>query len=178
MSPDWSEMQPLDGRGLIADNDVVIRDWMSKHIPTFEQGRVTRAIMKAIAEKQTFELEHQVDRPDGTLGWTLSRAIPILGAEGNIVEWFGMASDVTRRKEAEAEKRATQAENERERREFTGCLSNTPDLVYVFGLDHCFTYANEALLAMWGRTREEALGKTCLELGYEPSGRRDARPRD
>jgi PAS domain S-box-containing protein len=46
-------------------------------------------------------------------------------------------------------------------------LSNTPDLVYVFDLDHRFTYANEALLRMWGRTREEALGRNCLELGYE-----------
>jgi PAS domain S-box-containing protein len=47
-------------------------------------------------------------------------------------------------------------------------LANTPDLVYVFGLDHRFTYANNALLAMWGKTWEEAAGKNCLELGYEP----------
>src|SRR5579872_4801758 len=45
-------------------------------------------------------------------------------------------------------------------------LSTTPDLVYVFGLDHRFTYANAALLAMWGKTWDEAIGKTCLELGY------------
>lgn len=45
-------------------------------------------------------------------------------------------------------------------------LSNTPDLVYVFGLDHRFTYANAALLTMWGKTWDEAIGKNCLELGY------------
>jgi PAS domain S-box-containing protein len=168
MNPDWSEMQPLEGRGLIADNDVVIRDWMSKNIPAFERGRVTEAIKKAITQKQTFELEHQVNRPDGTLGWTFSKAIPILDAGGNIAQWFGMASDATRRKEAEAEKGRLEAENERERRIYHAALSNTPDLVYVFGLDHRFTYANEALLTLWGRTREQALGKTCLELGYEP----------
>src|SRR6185437_12219274 len=38
----------------------------------------------------------------------------------------------------------------------------------VFGLDHRFTYANDALLAMWGCTLDHAIGKTCLELGYEP----------
>jgi len=51
-------------------------------------------------------------------------------------------------------------------RSYKAALSNTPDLVYVFGLDHRFTYANEALLTMWGRTWDEAIGKNCLELGY------------
>jgi PAS domain S-box-containing protein len=167
MNPDWSEMQPLDGRGLVADNDVVIRDWMSRNIPKCEQGRLIEAIQKAIAEKRAFELEHQVNRPDGSLGWTFSRAVPILDAGGKIVEWFGMASDVTRRKEAEAERGRLEADGERERRIYQAALSNTPDLVYVFSLDHRFIYANEALLALWGQTREQALGKTCLELGYE-----------
>src|SRR5690606_12687271 len=45
-------------------------------------------------------------------------------------------------------------------------LSNIPDLVYVFDLDSRFTYANNSLLKMWGRTAEESLGKNCLELGY------------
>ena len=40
-------------------------------------------------------------RADGTLGWTHSRAVPILDEAGNIIEWFGTASDVTRRKQAE-----------------------------------------------------------------------------
>ncbi len=47
-------------------------------------------------------------------------------------------------------------------------LSNTPDLIYVFGLDHRFVYANAALLEMWGKTKDESIGKNCLELGYEP----------
>jgi PAS domain S-box-containing protein len=55
-----------------------------------------------------------------------------------------------------------------ERRLYHTILSNTPDLVFVFDRAHRFTYANDALLNTWGRTREEAIGKTCLELGYEP----------
>jgi PAS domain S-box-containing protein len=47
-------------------------------------------------------------------------------------------------------------------------LEHTPDLAYVFGLDHRFIYANKVLLSMWGRTWDEAIGRTCLELGYEP----------
>jgi PAS domain S-box-containing protein len=56
----------------------------------------------------------------------------------------------------------------RQRRLYEAILANTPDFAYVFDLDHRFVYANEGLLKMWGKTREEAIGRTCLELGYEP----------
>ena len=59
-------------------------------------------------------------------------------------------------------------EHEKRRRLYETILSNTPDLVYVFDLEHRFTYANAVLLQMWGRDWENAIGKTCLELGYEP----------
>jgi PAS domain S-box-containing protein len=60
------------------------------------------------------------------------------------------------------------AESDRRRRLYETFLENTPDLAYVFGLDHRFVYANKVLLTMWGRSWDEAIGRTCLELGYEP----------
>ena len=38
----------------------------------------------------------------------------------------------------------------------------------MFDLEHRFVYANEALLAMWGRARESRSASNWLELGYEP----------
>ena len=58
--------------------------------------------------------------------------------------------------------------SERRRRLYETFLENSPDLAYVFDLNHRFTYANKVLLGMWNRTWEEAIGKNCLELGYEP----------
>ena len=60
------------------------------------------------------------------------------------------------------------AASEQQRRFYDAVLSATPDFIYVFGLDHRFIYVNQALLAMWGKTWDEAIGRTCLELGYEP----------
>jgi PAS domain S-box-containing protein len=60
------------------------------------------------------------------------------------------------------------ADSERRRRLYETFLENSPDLAYVFDLDHRFTYANKVLLNIWGRTWAEAIGKSCLELGYEP----------
>eukprot|EP00456_Euglypha_rotunda_P059200 TRINITY_DN493_c0_g3_i1.p1 TRINITY_DN493_c0_g3~~TRINITY_DN493_c0_g3_i1.p1 ORF type:complete len:1178 (-),score=284.29 TRINITY_DN493_c0_g3_i1:6361-9894(-) len=297
LSADWSEMYPLDGRDFLISTSEPMRGWMAQNLPAFEHARTIEAINKAIATKSTFELEHQVNRVDGTLGWTFSRAIPILDDEGHILEWFGTASDVTRRKRAEEELRDIRSrmeaaldagaigtwswdipadrfygdasvarifcvtpadiaggslsrlvasihpedwpqvntlinqainngehyeasyrvlqtdgswrwvtargkverdaegqavrfpgvviditdwkraerdlahlteESDRRKRLYETFLSSSPDLAYVFDLDHRFIYANDVLLRMWGKTWDEAIGKTCLELGYEP----------
>ncbi|MEO2091561.1 MAG: PAS domain-containing protein, partial [Gemmataceae bacterium] len=103
MTADWAEMSPLDGRSLVASNSQPIRGWMEQNLPAFERARVAAATRAAVRDKTVFELEHQVIRPDGTLGWTYSRAAPILDARGEVVEWFGTARDVTERKRAERE---------------------------------------------------------------------------
>lgn len=54
------------------------------------------------------------------------------------------------------------------RRIYETMLTNIPDFVYVFSLDHRVLYANDALIKMWGRGVEGAIGKTFLEIGYEP----------
>jgi PAS domain S-box-containing protein len=71
-------------------------------------------------------------------------------------------------RELEAQRRlsATVAESDRRRRLYEAIFSTTPDLVYVFDLEHRFIYANAVLLEMWGRSWDEAIGRNCLELGY------------
>lgn len=59
------------------------------------------------------------------------------------------------------------AEAEKQRRLYHSITSNTPDLVYVFDLDYRFSYANKALLEMWGKSAEDAIGKGLRENGYE-----------
>src|SRR6185295_8669086 len=101
MSPDWSEMRQLEGREFIADTEHPSGEWLQKYIHPDDHERVLSAINLAIRTRAKFELEHRVVRRDGTLGWTVSRAIPILDDNGEIREWLGTASDVTRRKGAE-----------------------------------------------------------------------------
>ena len=129
MSPDWAEMRHLDGREFIADTHEPSRTWMEKNIPAGRAAQVTAAIADAIRARQVFELEHRVIRADGTLGWTFSRAIPILDAAGEIAEWFGAASDVTGSKQAEEELARVTAESERRKRLYEAVLSATPDFV-------------------------------------------------
>lgn len=101
MNADWTEMHYLDGRAFIVDTFEPSKTWLDRYIHPDDQQHVLTSIHDAIRDTRTFELEHRIWRVDGTLGWTFSRAIPILDKDGRIVEWFGMASDVTARKEAE-----------------------------------------------------------------------------
>ncbi|GJL69617.1 MAG: hypothetical protein NPIRA06_22520 [Nitrospirales bacterium] len=101
MSPDWSELRHCEGREFIADTLEPNSLWLEKYIHPHDQAYVLDTIDSAIRTKSFYELEHRVIRTDGTLGWMFSRAIPILNSQGEIIEWFGAAIDVTARKQAE-----------------------------------------------------------------------------
>ena len=120
MSPDWSQLRQLDGRGYLKDTADANRYWLDDYIPQEDQPRVHRAIAAAIHAKTTFQLEHRVRRLDGSVGWTYSRAVPMLDACGEIEEWIGAASDITERKLAEEKLQ----ESDRRKDEFLAMLAH------------------------------------------------------
>jgi PAS domain S-box-containing protein len=101
MSPDWGEMRQLDGRGFLSDSTPDDPAWLNKYVHPDDQPLVLATIGEAIRTKSVFELEHRVRVADGSLGWTMSRAVPLLDDDGEVREWFGAASDVTQRKQNE-----------------------------------------------------------------------------
>ncbi|RWY48159.1 PAS domain S-box protein [Mucilaginibacter gilvus] len=167
LSADWRIMRQLDGRGFLKDTHEPTTDWLAKNVYPGDQEMVTAAIKEAIRDKKILQLEHRVQRVDGSTGWTFSRAVPILDERGEITEWFGTASDITDRKQAEEALRETTERAEQQKRLYETITAGTPDLMYVFGLDYRFTYANAALLTMWGKTWDNAVGKGLRENGYE-----------
>jgi two-component system sensor histidine kinase VicK len=168
MNPDWSIMRQLSGGGFLSDTGEPIDNWIEKYIYSEDLERVREAIAHAIHNKTMFQVEHRVQRADGTMGWTFSRAVPILDKEGGIIEWFGAANDVSSRKQTEEALGKAKDLAEQQKRLYEAVTSSTPDLIYVFDLNYRFTYANEALLTMWGKTWENAIGKGLLQNGYEP----------
>lgn len=107
VSPDWSEMRYLYGRGFLVNTESPNRNWLQEYVPPEDQMNVMAVINEAIWTKSTYELEHRVRLADGSLGWIFSRAVPMLDANGEIVEWFGTASDITERKKVEAKLKDT-----------------------------------------------------------------------
>lgn len=110
MSPDWKEMWRLDGNGLVEDLCEPRTGWIERYIHPADQPLVREKIAEAVRTKSMFDLEHRVLRPDGSAAWTRSRAVPLLDERGEIREWFGAASDVTARKQAEGDRELLVAE--------------------------------------------------------------------
>ena len=106
MSPDWTEMRQMDGRGFLSDTDSPSVAWLDEYVFPEDQAEVRVAVENSVRTKRTFQLEHRVHRSDGSIGWAFSRAIPWLDDSGQVVEWFGVASDVTERRRAEARRDA------------------------------------------------------------------------
>ena len=101
MNRDWSEMRALDGHGFLSSTPTPTRSWLDQYILADDQAFVLEAIAQSVRTKTIFDLKHRVRRADGWVGWTHSRAVPLLNADGEIREWFGAATDITSQKQAE-----------------------------------------------------------------------------
>jgi len=120
MSPDWTELHQLEGRGFLQDTSDRRRLWIDAYIPPEDHALVHEAIERTMRTRTVYELEHRVRRLDGSYGWAFSRAVPMLDAAGEIYEWIGAASDITARKESEERLR----ESSRRKDEFLAMLAH------------------------------------------------------
>ncbi len=153
MSPDWGKMWQLDGRGFIPDTQHAIENWLEVYIHPDDQPAVLAAIRTAIDNKSVFELENRVRRIDGTLGWTLSRAVPLLDDGGNIIEWFGAATDVTARREAEEAQRRLAV-----------IVKSSDDAIISKDLNGTVTSWNPAAEALFGYSAQEMIGRSIATI--------------
>jgi len=93
---------------------------------------------------------------------------PMRDGTGAVSGVLAQGIDLTDRKRAQEGLARVTADSDRLLRLHEAILSSTPDFVYVFSLDHRVIYANESLLTMWGRTAEQVVGRTFVDIGYEP----------
>ena len=109
MNADWSELCQPVGRNFFADVPRPTDGWLAEYIYPEDQTRVLATIAEAIRTRGVFEMEHRVRRRDGSVGWTDSRAVPLLDAQGSIREWIGNAVDITERRHKEQALNESQA---------------------------------------------------------------------
>ncbi|MCK9526158.1 MAG: ATP-binding protein [Limnochordia bacterium] len=166
MSGDWSQMHALEGKKILEDGQPSDRSWMQKYIPADDHPFIAEMIHTAIMNKSFLDLEHRIFKVDGSIGWIHSRAVPMFNADGDIVEWFGTASDITKKRQAED---ALRQSEER----YRALFDNTE---YGFALekplfdengnvrDVRFLELNPAFQKQTGYQAKDFLGKTALEV--------------
>ncbi len=98
-SPRWRAMVGLPP----GDSVETIDSWLRRVHPEDVEG--LRAALDAHAEGKTDHLEHEhrVSGPDGSYRWVLCRGLAVRDASGRVHRMAGSLSDITQRKQAEAQ---------------------------------------------------------------------------
>jgi PAS domain S-box-containing protein len=71
----------------------------------------------AVRSGEIYECEHRLKLADGSFRWHLSRGVPLKNEAGEVVKWFGTATDIHDLRKSEQELR----ENDRRKTNFWQC---------------------------------------------------------
>lgn len=99
---DYVSQRVLDYFGRAAD-EVLGWGWLNMlHPDDVEPCRERWA--QSLETGETYEIEFRLRRAsDESFRWHLGRALPLRDASGTVIKWFGTNTDITERKQAEAE---------------------------------------------------------------------------
>jgi PAS domain S-box-containing protein len=109
---------------------------------------------------QPYDFQHRIRRADGQYRWFQSRGLPLRDAEGHVIRWYNLLTDIDDRKQAED---ALFKSEERWRSVF----ENSAIGVALTDMSGRFLATNAAYQRMLGYTEEEIATLTFLELTHE-----------
>ena len=131
--------------------------WWSGRIHAADRERVVRGIQAVIegaaGDGHFWSDEYRFLRRDGTYAEVLDRGFVMREeTSGRPLHMVGAILDLTERKRAEAALRAVHEQT-------SEILESVGDAFYAVDADFRFTYVNRKAEALWGRRREELIGK-------------------
>lgn len=102
MNPEGTLMEQLGGRELLGPMPMS-GDWITNFVAPADVATVRKAVDTAVETRAPLDIEHRYIRPDGTIGWLHSRAVPVFDENRTVTEWFGMSTDFSHHRIAEAQ---------------------------------------------------------------------------
>jgi PAS domain S-box-containing protein len=98
---------------------------------------------RCLTTGEPFELEERLLRSDGEYRWHRVRRVPVCGANGEVVKWYGVGHDIDDQKRAEEALRQSEARLKETERELQLMIDTIPAFVTVFGPDGEREYVNK-----------------------------------
>jgi PAS domain S-box-containing protein len=124
--------------------------WSSLIHPN-DRERVVNLWRRSIETGQPYDVEHRARRADGVFRWLHSRGQLLRDAEGRVVRWCIMLTDVDDRKRAEESLRASELN-------FRVIIDSIPGLVHTLAATGELEFVNQQNLDYFGKTLDELRG--------------------
>ena len=86
-------MQWVKYTGISADEQLDLA-WLDRVIHPDDRARTLEHWMGAVADRHPYDIEFRIRRYDGEYRWFKVRGIPLRGARGEILSWFGTCTDI------------------------------------------------------------------------------------
>src|SRR6266849_8452724 len=111
----------------------------------------------ALEQGTSFEAEARMRRVDGSYRRFLIQAVPLRGAGGGIIRWYGTNTDVEDRKQAEdeAQKQTSRLDE---------LFEQSPEAVAVLSTDDRIVRVNKEFIRMFGYEPDEVLQRPINDL--------------
>jgi formate hydrogenlyase transcriptional activator len=117
--------------------------------------RMIDAWRRAIDTGEPIDVEHRSRGADGVYRWFHARGLPQRDADGRIVRWYNLVTDIDERKRVEGELERAFSELATSEAELRTIIDAIPQLIVALRADGHFLSANQALLEYTGLTKEE-----------------------
>jgi PAS domain S-box-containing protein len=145
--------QVLEYTGKTAEE---MKNWATSEIlHPDDLPRVIDAWRRGIEIGGPIDLEHRNRGADGVYRWFHGRARPQRDAEGRIVRWYNLGTDIDERKRAGDELGKAFEKIAKSEAELRTIIDAIPQLIVAIGADGNFLSANQAFLEYTGLTKEE-----------------------
>ena len=110
---------------------------------------------RSIESGQPYDVELRQRGADGVYRWFHAQGLPVRDAEGCILRWFVLQTDVDERKRNEAALTSAFEELAKSEAELRTIIDAIPQLIVSLRADGTFLSANQAVLDYTGLTKEE-----------------------
>jgi PAS domain S-box-containing protein len=119
---------------------------------------------------EPYEIEYRFRDAEGVYHWFLGKAMPLRNESGEIVEWFGTATDISERKRLDEQREQLLAREREAREQVSTILESITDAFFAVDHDWRFTYVNREAERLLQRPRSELVGHTLWEKFPEAVG--------
>jgi len=122
-----------------------------------DQQKTIDAWNHALEMGELYECEHRLRRADGEFRWHLSRGFPLRDSHGNIIKWFGTATEIHQQKQTEAQLRESQEL-------FQNFMDYSPVAAYIKEESGHYIFVNRLVENRCDRPLMDWLGKTDFDF--------------